>query len=113
MKAAAVLTAALAVAAAVPAADADGRVYELRTYTAAGGKLAALNARFRDHTRKLFEKHGMTNVGYWTPAQDEKGAGTTLVYLLAHPSLDGAKASWAAFRADPAWAAARKASEEK
>ena len=46
------------------AADKDERVYELRTYYAAPGKLDALNARFRDHTCKLFEKHGMTNVGY-------------------------------------------------
>src|SRR2546421_346890 len=117
MKAAFLVTAALAVAAAVaaavPAADATGRVYELRTYTAAPGKLDALNARFRDHTLKLFERHGMVNVGYWTPAKDQKGAENTLVYLLAHKDMDAAKKSWAAFRADPDWTAARKASEEK
>jgi len=42
-------------------------VFELRTYTAAAGRLGALNARFRDHTLKLFARHGITNVGYWTP----------------------------------------------
>ena len=92
----------------------DGaRVFELRTYTASKGNRASLNARFRDHTMKLFEKHGMTNIGYWVPLKDQKGADETLIYLLAHQSLDAAKASFAAFRADPAWTAARKASEEK
>jgi hypothetical protein len=88
-------------------------VYELRTYTAEPGRLAALNARFRDHTTKLFAKHGMTNVGYWMPMKDQKGADDTLVYMLAHKGADAAKASFAAFRQDPAWVAAKKASEEK
>ena len=58
-----------------PTARKDDRVFELRTYTASPGNLAALNARFRDHTMKLFEKHGMTNLWYWTPAPDQKGGG--------------------------------------
>jgi hypothetical protein len=61
------------------------RVFELRTYHALEGKLDALNARFRDHTVKLFDKHGITNIGYFTP-QDPPLAGKTLIYLLAHPS---------------------------
>ena len=85
-----------------------GHVYELRTYSATPGNLDALNARFRDHTMKLFQKHGITNVGYWTPMKGEKGAGDTLVYLIAHKSMDAAKKSWAAFRQDPAWTMARK-----
>src|SRR5205814_1714368 len=98
-----------------PAADKnkDTAVYEIRTYYAAPGKLDALNVRFRDHTLKLFEKHGMTNVGYWVPLSDQKGAGDTLIYLLAHKSAEAAKASFDAFRKDPAWLAARKASEEQ
>jgi hypothetical protein len=88
-------------------------VYELRTYTAAPGRLDALNARFRDHTCKLFEKHGMINVGYWVPLPGQKGAGDTLIYLLAHPSADARKKAFDAFRSDPAWVAARKESEEK
>ena len=87
-----------------------GKVYEMRTYTAAEGKFDALNARFRDHTVKLFEKHGMKNVGYWTPMEGPT-AGTTLVYILEHTSRDAAKASWAAFGADPAWQKARAESE--
>lgn len=95
-----------------PAAAGD-RVFELRTYSAAPGKLADLNARFRDHTVKLFDKHGMTNVGYWCPLEGQPGADQTLVYLLAHRNIEAAKASFDAFRQDPAWIAARKASEEQ
>ena len=91
----------------------DERVFELRTYTTTKGNLENLNARFRDHTCKLFEKHGMTNVAYWVPTADQKGADNTLVYILAHKSAEAAKASFDAFRQDPDWIAARKASEEK
>ncbi|HEX7450352.1 MAG TPA: NIPSNAP family protein [Pirellulales bacterium] len=105
-----------------PAVDAAGkrgdgaradRVFELRTYAVTPGNLDALNARFRDHTMKLFKRHGMTNVGYWTLLSDQKGADRTLIYLLAHGSQQAAEKSFAAFRADPDWIAARKASEEK
>jgi hypothetical protein len=95
------------------AAAAGDRVFELRTYTASSGNLEHLLARFRNHTCKLFEKHGMTNVGYWVLAKGQKGADSTLIYILAHKSVDGAKASFDAFRADPDWVAARKASEDK
>jgi hypothetical protein len=91
----------------------DERVFELRTYTTTKDNLDNLNARFRDHTLKLFEKHGMTNVAYWVPVTGQKGADNTLIYILAHKSVDAAKASFDAFRQDPAWIAARKASEEK
>ena len=87
------------------------RVFELRTYTASPGKLDALKARFRDHTVKLFEKHGMTNIGYFTP-QDAPLKDNTLTYLLAHSSRDAAAKSWAAFRTDPDWVKARTESEK-
>lgn len=96
-----------------PARAATPQVFELRTYTAAPGKLADLNARFREHTVKLFSKHGMKNVGYWTPMPGQKGAEDTLIYILAHQSLGAAGKSFDAFRVDPDWIAARKASEEK
>ena len=94
-------------------------VFELRTYTTEAGRLENLNARFRDHTLKLFEKHGMTNMTYWNLAADQKGAknsyaaGNTLIYLLHHESEAAAKASFDAFRADPTWIAAKEASEKK
>jgi NIPSNAP len=89
--------------------SAGERIFELRTYTASPNNLDNLNARFRDHTLKLFEKHGMTNVAYWVLAKDQKGADVTLIYLLAHKNGDAAKASFDAFRKDPDWVAARKA----
>lgn len=89
----------------------DARVYELRTYIAQPGKLEELHARFRNHTVKLFEKHGMKNIVYLHPS-DEKKAGDTLVYLLSHASKEAADASWKGFRADPDWIAARTKSEE-
>ena len=91
-------------------ADAKARVFEIRTYTTHPGKLDALNARFRDHTTRLFEKHGITNVGYWVPL-DEPRSQNTLIYVLAHESRDAAKASFAAFGKDPDWRKARDASE--
>jgi hypothetical protein len=89
------------------------RVFELRTYTTPVGLLPNLHSRFRDHTLKLFEKHGMTNVGYWVPARGQKDADITLVYLLAHKSVDAAKASFKTFRDDPSWVAAKADSERK
>lgn len=94
-------------------ANGGAGVFELRTYTASPGNLAPLNARFRDHTLNLFEKHGMTNLVYWNLTPDQKNADKMLVYVLAHKSQEAAKASWDKFRADPDWLAARKASEEK
>lgn len=89
------------------------RVFEFRHYTATPKNLDHLNARFRGHTVKLFEKHGMTNIAYWVPLAGEKGADDTLVYFLSHKSVDAAKASFDGFRNDPAWKSALKASEEK
>ena len=83
-------------------------IYELRIYTAAEGKLDALNTRFRDHTVKLFTKHGITNLGYWTPIDNEKNQ---LIYLLSYPSMIARKTSWEKFVADPEWQAAYAASE--
>ncbi len=90
-----------------------GRVFELRRYSTPPNGLANLDARFRDHTLALFSKHGMTNVAYWHPTDSTSGAGSTLVYLLAHDSRERATASWASFRADSAWITARTASERQ
>jgi hypothetical protein len=96
-----------------PSAATEARVFELRTYTASPGNLDNLLARFRDHTLTLFKKHGMTGFGYWTPTEKKNAAGEKLIYMLAHKSSEGAAAAFKAFRADPDWIAAKKASEEK
>jgi NIPSNAP len=85
-------------------------VYELRIYHVYGGKLDDLLRRFREHTTKLFEKHGIKNVAYWTPT-DEPLKGKTLVYMLAHPSREAATANWQSFRDDPEWQSVRDKSE--
>lgn len=90
-----------------------GRVFELRTYTTTPNNLLALDSRFRDHTIKLFAKHGMTNLIYWHLASGQPNVANTLVYLLGHKSVDAAKESFDNFRKDPDWLTARKASEEK
>ena len=92
------------------AAEKDSRAFELRTYYAAPGKLDELHARFRNHTMKLFEKHGISNVGYWVPTDNPDNK---LVYLLAYPSREEREKSWKGFMDDPDWKAAYKASEEK
>jgi hypothetical protein len=86
-------------------------VYELRVYHANEGKLDDLLKRFREHTTKLFEKHGMKNVAYWT-ALDEPAKSTTLIYVLAHPSREAAAANWKSFQDDPEWKSVRDKSEE-
>ncbi len=80
----------------------DGPVFELRTYKSTPGNLEKLMARFRDHTMRIFEKHGMTNIGYWLPT-DEVERQDTLIYLLKHDSMEAATASWRAFSQDPEW----------
>ena len=95
--------AAVAMATSSGALGAEGRIFELRTYTPAPGKLDALNARFRDHTIALFKKHGMEVVGFWEPIDKEAGAGQRLIYLLAHPSRAAAEANWKAFQEDAEW----------
>ena len=92
------------------ASAAQDRVFELRTYTSPPGRLPDLHRRFREHTMALFARHGMTNVGYWTP-QDSARRDSTIVYLLAHRSREAARESWAAFGRDPEWRKVQAASE--
>ena len=88
-------------------AQSNDKVFELRTYTTNEGKLPNLLARFRDHTRRIFEKHGMENVGYWVP-QDSPN---TLIYIIAHDSRDAATKNWENFIADPEWQEVSRASQ--
>lgn len=87
-----------------------GRVFEVRTYVVTPGRLEPLLRRFHDHSLRLFAKHDMESVGYWTSRGDEV-SGDTLVYVLAHPSREAAKANWAAFQADEEWIQAKRESE--
>ncbi|HKA18723.1 MAG TPA: NIPSNAP family protein [Blastocatellia bacterium] len=95
-----------------PSLSKDSRCFELRTYYAAPGKLEELHARFRNHTMKLFKKHGMEVVGFWGPTDKDKGSENTLVYVLAFPSREAREKAWQEFRTDPEWQAVAKESEK-
>lgn len=88
---------------------APAHIYELRTYTAADGKLDSVVARFRDNTIRIFNRHHMKSVGYWLPTEGEKAG--TFVYILEHPSREDAKKNWAEFNADPEWVKVKADSE--
>ncbi len=87
------------------------RVYELRIYHVVPGKMDDLVSRFRDHTEKLFVKHGMKSLAYWT-ALDEPVKSSTFFYILEHPSREAAAANWKVFQDDPEWKAVKAKSEE-
>lgn len=90
----------LAVALLTSFACAQNRVYELRTYTVNEGKLEALKANFRDHNIELLKRHGIESIGYWVPKDPEKSK-NTLIFMLAHPSMEAAKKNWQEFLTDP------------
>ncbi|WP_448658954.1 NIPSNAP family protein [Sphingomonas sp. CJ99] len=94
-----------------PVAGADARLFELRIYYPEPGKLAALNDRFRQHTTKLFARHGMDNIAYWNDAPSADAPEGRIVYVLAFPDRASRDAAWAAFVADPEWQTVAKASE--
>jgi hypothetical protein len=94
-----------------PSLTGEPRLFELRTYHVAPGKLDDLLARFRNYTMALFAKQHMTNFGYFVPTEKKDGAGDKLIYMLAHKDKEAALASWKAFRADPEWVTAKAESE--
>ena len=84
-------------------------IYEYRMYEAMPGKLPDLNARFRNHTLKLFEKHGMTNIGYWTANVGDYS--NRLIYILGFEDVAQRESAWNGFRNDPEWQAVVAESE--
>lgn len=91
------------------AKNSDTRYYEMRIYYCHPGRLDALIQRFTNHTTKIFEKHGMTNVGYWIPNNNTENA---LYYILSYPSQADRDTSWSHFGKDPEWREVAKKSEE-
>jgi hypothetical protein len=82
-----------------PQVAAAGPVFEIRTYIASAGKLEDLHARFRDHTIRIFARHGMKSIAYWIPTDQRN----TLVYIIQHESREAAARNWKAFQSDPEW----------
>ena len=83
-------------------------IYEIRVYEAAEGKADAMRRRFLDVVvPKFFPRHGIEILGAFTaPAEDCR-----LTYMTRFADEDARKRAWAAFGADPDWAAAKSASE--
>ena len=84
-------------------------IYEYRVYEAAPGKMPQLHARFRDHALKIFERHGIKNIGYWTSNIGDYS--DRLIYILAFESVEQRESAFAAFGADPDWQRAFEESE--
>jgi hypothetical protein len=86
--------------AAAPQPQPPQRLFMLRTYYPRQGQMEAVKKRFREHGVELFKKHGIEVIGFWTP-HDEKEKENKLVYMIAWPSMDAAKAAWKSFGGDP------------
>ena len=85
-------------------------VYELRLYHAKEGKMAALQARFADHTDAIFKRHNMKSVGYWSP-EDAPSSQNLFIYILEHSTRQEAEKNWAEFQSDPEWQKVKAESE--
>lgn len=96
------LAAACSTASAADAAPKKDRIFELRTYVTNPGKLPDLHKRFRDHTCRIFQKHGIELIGFWTPVE-KPACENTLIYVVTFPSVEAQKKAWDAFKADPEW----------
>lgn len=85
-------------------------IHELRIYHCVPGRLPDLNKRFETITLKLWEKHGIRPVGFWTTVIGESN--NDLSYLLAWESLAEREQKWAAFASDPDWLRQRAETEK-
>ena len=94
-----------------PSLKSTGRLLELRTYYAMPGKLEDLHKRFRDHTMRIFAKHGMTVLGFWGPVYKKDGSDSKLTYLLSFKNREERDAKWKEFATDPEWQRVSKESE--
>ena len=84
-------------------------IYELRIYHVMPGRMPDINRRFRDHTMKLFAKHGVKVVGFW---ETVIGESDELIYMTAFEDLNHRTKAMASFGADPEWVKVKRESEE-
>ena len=85
-------------------------IHELRIYRCLPGRLPALLNRFQSTTLRLWERHGVRQLGFWTTIIGESNH--ELTYLLAWESLAEREQRWGAFASDPEWISARNESEK-
>ena len=89
-------------------------IYEMRVYHTYDGKFEDILSRFENHTTRLFEKHGITNVGYWTTMNRDSASFAdkfliqndgkrALVYIVSFKDMDSRNKSWEDFVNDPEW----------
>ena len=81
----------------------EGPVYELRIYSANEDRLQHLEKRFREHTDRIFKKHGLEAIGYWRPTEGPAKKRRRLIYILKHPSRYAAYENWTRFNNDREW----------
>lgn len=85
-------------------------IHELRVYRCMPGKLPELNKRFESVTLKIWERHGIRPVGFWTTVIGQSNQ--DLTYLLEWQDLAQRERVWGAFMSDPEWLKARAESEK-
>ena len=85
-------------------------IHELRIYRCVPGRLPALLKRFESVTLKLWDKHDIRQVGFWTTVIGEDNQ--LLYYVLEWKDLAERERAWAAFQSDPDWHKARAESEK-
>jgi len=89
-------------------------IYEMRVYYTHEGKFDDILSRFENHTVQLFEKHGFTNVGYWSTAKKDSVSfadkfilqnegKSALVYIVSFKDMETRNKSWDNFISDPEW----------
>lgn len=85
-------------------------IYEYRVYDIMPGKMFDFQARIRHHTFEILERHGITNIGYWTPAlgdflveppTDQAEGPDRLAWLVAYENAEQRDLAWKAVGADP------------
>ena len=82
-----------------------GPVFELRIYAANELRHAHLIKRFREHTDRLFKKHDLRPLGYWTPTDGTPKQRRRFIYILEHESRYAAYQNWVRFSNDREWRA--------
>jgi len=85
-------------------------IYELRVYSCMPGRLPDLNRRFETITLKLWEKHGIRPVGFWTTLVG--ASNHELHYMLEWKDMAERERVFGGFMGDPEWQKARAETEK-
>ena len=85
-------------------------IHELRIYRCVPGRLPDLNKRFETVTLKIWEKHGIRQVGFWTTVIGDSNQ--ELSYMLEWKDLAERERVWGGFMTDPDWLKARAETEK-